>query len=165
LGLPLTCIRFANADFALLTAVRKLINGLDKTKPLHLDSTLSYDINCAYNVNIPGRFATMKEQGIISQDEHDALEPFLKHIVYIVPDLHVQGHQEGCLYLFGSAYTPGIGHFHGETAEHYWPSANQLGPQTTQMTNGHRQEVISTHHSDWNYKKQCGIRRFTQTPL
>ncbi|KAJ7898894.1 hypothetical protein B0H14DRAFT_2331984, partial [Mycena olivaceomarginata] len=43
-----------------------------------------------------------------------------------VPSIHVQGHQDSCNYLFGTAYMECVSHFHGETAEYYWPEANQV---------------------------------------
>ncbi|KAJ7680057.1 hypothetical protein B0H17DRAFT_845537, partial [Mycena rosella] len=70
-----------------------------------------------------------------------------------VPALHVQGYQESCSYLFGTAYMECIGHFHGETAEHYWPEANQLGPHVWQMNLGHHQDTMINHYSVWNHKK------------
>ncbi|KAJ7844019.1 hypothetical protein B0H14DRAFT_2248006, partial [Mycena olivaceomarginata] len=49
------------------------------------------------------------------------------------------------------------GDFHGETAEQYWPEANQLGPHVRQMNNGHRQDTMINHHGDWNHKKTMDI--------
>lgn len=57
------------------------------------------------------------------------------------------------MYCFASAYIANAGHFHGETAEHYWAESNQLGAQTRQMNNGHRQDTLIDHHRDWNWKK------------
>ncbi|KAJ7016353.1 hypothetical protein C8F04DRAFT_1202415 [Mycena alexandri] len=91
-----------------------------------VDEVTTYDIACEYFVNLEKRFKA--------------------HF----PD---QGHQDSCTYLFGTAYMECIGHFHGETAEHYWPEANQLGPHVRQMNLGHRQDTIINHHGDWNHKK------------
>ncbi|KAJ7735872.1 hypothetical protein DFH07DRAFT_753673 [Mycena maculata] len=74
-----------------------------------------------------------------------------------VPALHVQGHQDSCTYLFGTAYMECVGHFNGETAEHYWPEANQLGPHVRQMNLGHCHDTIINHHGDWNHKKTMNI--------
>ncbi|KAJ7872006.1 hypothetical protein B0H14DRAFT_2344918 [Mycena olivaceomarginata] len=68
-----------------------------------------------------------------------------------------QGHQDSCSYLFGTAYMECVGHFHGESAEQYWPESNQLGPHVRQMNNGHRQDTMINHHGDWNYKKTAQI--------
>ncbi|KAJ7067660.1 hypothetical protein C8F01DRAFT_1248023 [Mycena amicta] len=50
-----------------------------------------------------------------------------------------------------------VGHFHGESAEQYWPEANQLGPHVRQMNNGHRQDTLINHHGDWNWKKTMAL--------
>jgi hypothetical protein len=108
-----------------------------------LDEAATYDIACEYVVNLVSRF-----------EKHfpDQLQS-VKKMRWGVPALHVQGHQDSCTYLFGTAYMECVGHFHGETAEHYWPEANQLGPHVRQMNLGHRQDTIINHHGDWNHKK------------
>ncbi|KAJ7658473.1 hypothetical protein B0H17DRAFT_1262267 [Mycena rosella] len=110
-----------------------------------IDEVLSYDAMCQYSVNIGERF-----------EKNDNLK-HLAHIVrrmrFSIPALHVQGHQEGCIYAYSTAYMLATTHFHGETAEHYWPELNQIGPQTRQMNPGHRQDTVINHHGDWNYKK------------
>lgn len=107
------------------------------------DEVVSYDSACQYSVNAGKRF----------DENFPDVAPLIWDVRWTIPALHVQGHVDDCMYQFGSAYCPNCGHFHGETAEHYWPELNQLGPQVKQMNNGHRQEVISGHHSDWNWKK------------
>ncbi|KAJ7823217.1 hypothetical protein B0H14DRAFT_2370244, partial [Mycena olivaceomarginata] len=93
-----------------------------------IDELTTYDIACAYYVNLEKRF--------------EASFPHLSHLVkrmrWGVPALHVQGHQESCIYLFGTAYMECAAHFHGETAEQYWSELNQLGPHVRQMNNGHK---------------------------
>jgi len=65
----------------------------------------------------------------------------------------VTNHKEDCEYRYSSAYQQNAAHFHGETAEQTWAELNHLGPQTRQMNNGHRQDVIIDHEGDWNWKK------------
>lgn len=57
------------------------------------------------------------------------------------------------MYRYSTNYMPSSGHFHGETAEYYWPELNQVGAFTRQMNNGHRHDTINDHHGDWNWKK------------
>lgn len=64
------------------------------------------------------------------------------------------------MYLFSSAYMKNAGHFHGETSEQAWPEINQLGGQTRQMNNGHRQDTLIDHHGDWNFKKTSNLGLF-----
>lgn len=112
-----------------------------------VDEAATYDIACAYVVNLEARFAKHFPDQLGS----------IKKMRWGVPALHVQGHQDSCTYLFGTAYMECIGHFHGETAEHYWPEANQLGPHVRQMNLGHRQDTMIQHHGDWNAKKMAKI--------
>ncbi|KAF7371487.1 CxC2 domain-containing protein [Mycena venus] len=128
--------RFANSNYALAMAVRKHKPTDDFTFKLQIeiddvDHAATYDI--AYELES------------------------IKKMRWGVPALHVQGHQDSCTYLFGTAYMECVGHFHGETAEHYWPEANQLGPHVRQMNLGHRQDTIINHHGDWNHKKTMKI--------
>ncbi|KAJ7798689.1 hypothetical protein B0H14DRAFT_3092881 [Mycena olivaceomarginata] len=144
--------RFANADKALAIELEKYESegSFEVTIKLQvddIDELTTYDIACAYCVNLEKRF--------------EASFPHLSHLVkrmrWGVPALHVQGHQESCIYLFGTAYMDCAAHFHGETAEQYWSELNQLGPHVRQMNNGHRQDTLINHHGDWNYKKLAKI--------
>ncbi|KAJ6474802.1 hypothetical protein C8R45DRAFT_935329 [Mycena sanguinolenta] len=134
--------RFANADYALALAIRNHNPVDDFTFKLQLeiddvDEAATYDIACAYVVNLETRF----------KDHFPNLLERVAKIRWGIPALHIQGHQDSCTYLFGTAYMECVGHFHGETAEHYWPEANQLGPHVRQMNLGHRQDTIINHHT------------------
>jgi hypothetical protein len=108
-----------------------------------IDQRASYDSACQYSVNIKTRF------GKFFPD----VAKVVAKMDWSVPALHIQGHQANCMYNFGTAYILATGHFHGETAEVYWPELNQIGTQVTQQSGGHRQDTIMLHHNDWNYKK------------
>ncbi|KAJ6470132.1 hypothetical protein C8R47DRAFT_1222765 [Mycena vitilis] len=112
-----------------------------------IDQVTTYDIACEYFINLEQRF----------EKHFPHLVPRLKRMRWGVPALHVQGHQDSCTYMFGTAYMECVGHFHGESAEQYWPESNQLGPHVRQMNNGHRQDTMINHHGDWNYKKTMHI--------
>ncbi|KAJ6467420.1 hypothetical protein C8R45DRAFT_778039, partial [Mycena sanguinolenta] len=144
--------RFAKADYALAMAIWNHMPGQEFAFKLRIemddvDEVSTYDIACEYVAKLAGRFEKYFP---------DQLEA-IKKMRWGVPALHVQGHQDSCTYLFGTAYMECIGHFHGETAEHYWPEANQLGPHVRQMNLGHRQDTIINHHGDWNHKKTMHI--------
>ncbi|EEB94484.1 hypothetical protein MPER_06694, partial [Moniliophthora perniciosa FA553] len=109
-----------------------------------VDHVISYDSNCQYCVNREKRFncAYLRDvKGIVSESG------------CIVPDVHIKGHQDDCVVVFSHNYTWRIGHFHGETAEFYWPELNQVGAFTRQMSDGHRADTIISNHNDWNWKK------------
>ncbi|KAJ7776208.1 hypothetical protein B0H16DRAFT_1302413 [Mycena metata] len=144
--------RFANSDYALWLALKNHKPSEDFEFKLRLetedvDELTTYDIACQYIIYLEARF----------KDRFPDMLDSIKKMRWGVPALHVQGHQDSCTYLFGTAYMECIGHFHGETAEHYWPEANQLGPHVRQMNLGHRQDTMVQHHGDWNYKKTAKI--------
>jgi hypothetical protein len=140
--------RFANTDFALAHGAcqRSSPEETDinlQDEEADVDHICSYDSNCSYSVHVIKRFEKFFPD----------MAPLVRRMRWSVPALHVQGHKETCLYTFATAYMPCVGHFHGETAEHYWPEANQLGPHVRQMNNGHRQDTLIDHHGDWNWLK------------
>ncbi|KAJ7113877.1 hypothetical protein C8R44DRAFT_630668 [Mycena epipterygia] len=144
--------RFANTDMALAMDLRQHQPSESFQVTLRLevddiDQATTYDIACEYFIHLEERF----------QKNFPDLVHMIKRMRWGVPALHVQGHQDSCTYLFGTAYMECVGHFHGETAEQYWPEANQLGPHVRQMNNGHRQDTMINHHNDWNHKKTMNL--------
>ncbi|SJL18668.1 uncharacterized protein ARMOST_22265 [Armillaria ostoyae] len=133
--------QFRNTDAALLQALRLRMHGQEKSD---LAIMLSYDCNCAYNKNLSVCF-----QGVA----FDGVRACLETMRYMIPDLHVQGHQDDCIYLYGSGYFECNGHNHGEGIEQYWALINALGAQIRQMNNGYRQDTLIIHHGDHNWKK------------
>lgn len=105
--------------------------------------TTSYDNACNYSIHVIERF----------NEEHPDVAPLVQHMRWVIPSVHIHNHKEDCEYLYGSAYMTAVGHFHGETAEHYWPHANKVGAHVQHMNNGHRQDTLNDHHGDWNWKK------------
>lgn len=148
--------RFANTDYSFLHAFRQRINV---TKEAHLPYTLSYDCNCVYSVNLMECMEQMLNMGTINEAELDAIVKVIDDMIVIILMLHVQGNKEDCMYKFWAAYVEFLTHFFSETAEYYWPEANQLASAMRQMNNGHLQDTLIDHHSDWNYKKMITICR------
>ncbi|KAF8189420.1 hypothetical protein K438DRAFT_1763643 [Mycena galopus ATCC 62051] len=141
--------KYANVDLALAQAIRQYITAKHVGNAQFIiefesvDQVGSYDLACVYSVNVVERF----------MEYFPDLVPIVKKIRWAVPALHIQGHQANCMYEFGTCYMQATGHFHGKTAEVYWPELNQIGTQVTQQSGGHRQDTIMLHHNDWNYKK------------
>lgn len=160
--LPLTfdqmAYRFANTDYALALALRQRVPGKPFTVNMktnefdlippedeHVDRIVSYDSMCQYSVHVVHCFK--------QNPEWADLVPVLENMRWSIPALHVVGHKDSCTYEFSTAYMECTAHFHGETAEQYWPEANQLGGHTCQMNNGNCQDTIIDHHNHWNWKK------------
>lgn len=111
-----TCpARFGNVDFGLARALlmvlpwgrrmetlREIIGDFDADEPMP-DVYLSYDAGCAYCVNLESRFA----------EAWPELADVVKKIHICIPALHIQNHQEKCMYWFSTAYLECVGHFHG----------------------------------------------------
>ncbi|KAJ7501520.1 hypothetical protein B0H11DRAFT_2224403 [Mycena galericulata] len=143
--------RFANTDAALARFLRRMDPTKDFTVKLSsvLDRAMTYDIVCEYFVHINKRFKN---------------SPYLQDVAHLVermrwgiPAMHVTGHKGDCMYLFGTAYMQCVGHFHGETAEQYWPDANKVGGHARQANNGHRQDMLVENANDWNWKKTVNM--------
>ncbi|KAJ7828326.1 hypothetical protein B0H13DRAFT_2373260 [Mycena leptocephala] len=145
-------LQLGESDYALAMALRQH-NGRGpmsfefRMEVDDVDEVTTYDIACEYTIYAEQRF---------QQHFPDVAEK-VKKMRWGVPALHVQGHQDSCIYMFGTAYLSCIGHFHGKTAEQYWPEANQLGPHVRQMNNGHRQDTMIDHQNDWNYQKLADL--------
>lgn len=110
-------------------------------------SYLSYDCNCQYAANIMERF----------RERFPELVKRIKKMRFCIPVVHIRDHKETCEYLYGSFYTEGGCHFHGEQAESIWAEFNQLGGRTRQMSPGHRHDVLNDHIGDWNWQKTASM--------
>ncbi|KAF7295985.1 CxC2 domain-containing protein [Mycena kentingensis (nom. inval.)] len=133
--------RFVNADMALARALESWAALGDETAPFTTAFRMEADdVDHVRTYDIALRLVHLVER-----------------IRWGIPALHVQGHQDSCSYRYGTAYMECVGHFHGESAEQYWPEANQLGPYVRQMNTGHRQDVLILHHGFWNWLKTVGL--------
>ncbi|KAF8059497.1 hypothetical protein FPV67DRAFT_1518038 [Lyophyllum atratum] len=143
--------RFGNSDYALAHAIRQYPSGADSQANGEWITTCndftSYDIACAYSTNIEQRFDT----------SFPDLVPAISRMRWLIPLVHVQNHEDGCIYLYACSYNKHAGHQHGETCEVYWVESNQLGGQVRQMNNGHRHDTLIDNHSDWNWRKTASM--------
>ncbi|KAK7026078.1 hypothetical protein VNI00_015724 [Paramarasmius palmivorus] len=138
--------QFGVVDAAIAHALRQTSFTDSRTTDhaKEVDHEISYDSNCQYCVNRDRRFDRAYLNGV---------KEVVSAMGCIVPDVHIKGHQDDCTVLFSHNYRWCLGHFHGETAEYYWPELNQVGSFTRQMNDGHRADTIIAHHNDWNWKK------------
>ncbi|KAK0471224.1 hypothetical protein IW261DRAFT_1344719 [Armillaria novae-zelandiae] len=136
--------QFRNTDAALFKALKQRMYN---RSTLDLDIMLSYDCNCSYHVNLANHFENAT---------FDRVHDCLAHMHYMIPDLHVNGHNDDCIYQYGSAYMECNGHNHMEGIEQLWIGLNMLAAQTCQMNNGFWQDTLINHHGDHNWKKTIG---------
>ncbi|KIY49878.1 hypothetical protein FISHEDRAFT_72506 [Fistulina hepatica ATCC 64428] len=112
---------------------------------IYLD--LSYDAACQYSINWRKRM----------EEQFPDLVEFAECIRWAIPALHVKDHKANCMYKYGTCYMERMGHFHAETAEHFWPTLNQFCKVTRQMTPGHRHDALTIFTNYWNWKKVAGM--------
>jgi hypothetical protein len=95
--------RFANTDTVLALDLEQNESFQVKLRLEvdDIDKVTTYDIACKYFVYLEERF----------QKNFPHLVPFIKKMRWGVPALHVQGHQDSCTYLFGTAYMECVGAF------------------------------------------------------
>ncbi|KAK0467490.1 hypothetical protein IW261DRAFT_1346280, partial [Armillaria novae-zelandiae] len=136
--------QFRNTDAALFEALKQRMYNRSTSD---LDIMLSYDCNCSYHVNLANHFENATFDGV---------RDCLARMRYMIPDLHVNGHNDDCIYQYGSAYMECNGHNHMEGIEQLWIGLNMLAAQTRQMNNGFRQDTLINHHGDHNWKKTIG---------
>ncbi|KAF9016473.1 hypothetical protein BDZ89DRAFT_961870, partial [Hymenopellis radicata] len=111
-------------------------------------SRFCYDSNCQYSVHVDHRF---QHKDLQSMREH------IKKATKVINAAHVYSHAGDCIYRFGCFYMEGLGHFHGETCEHFWPKSNGFAPMIFKMNLHHGHEVYFHVAMDWNYLKEINI--------
>ncbi|KAJ7232264.1 hypothetical protein C8J57DRAFT_1250671 [Mycena rebaudengoi] len=119
-------------------ALRLQSTDLNDPEVADIDRIASYDCNCQFCVHVEKRFGRKE----------------LKN-----------GHKEDYEYLFSCAYMECVAHFHGEMAEFFWPTLNQIGGYIREMNRGHRHDSIIDHHGDWNWNKKANAGRLLAKQL
>ncbi|KAK0207804.1 hypothetical protein IW262DRAFT_1469143 [Armillaria fumosa] len=136
--------KFRDTDAALFKALKQRMYN---HSTLDLDIMLSYNCNCSYHVNLANRF---------ENSTFDGVRDCLACMRYMIPNLHINGHNNDCIYRYGSAYMECNGHNHMEGIKQLWIGLNMLAAQTRQMNNGFWQDTLINHHGDHNWKKTIG---------
>ncbi|KAK7024597.1 hypothetical protein VNI00_016158 [Paramarasmius palmivorus] len=135
--------KFGHADYAISAS-----QSLDDP---HLKRVLSYDIVCQYYVKFFGRMEWIPDP--------------LKMVIiaelwrFVVPKLHIQGHERKCQENFSLHLCPGTGQTDGEGVERHWASDGPIATSTREMGPGHRRDTIDDHFGSSNHRKRIGIGR------
>ncbi|KZT01724.1 uncharacterized protein LAESUDRAFT_663379 [Laetiporus sulphureus 93-53] len=133
--------RFCNADYA-LAGVLQIACDVKRI-------FASYDIACGFCKKIRLRF----------EEYFPDLLHILDRITFLIPKMHLLGHQELCRQLFSFNLTEGAGRTDGEVIERVWAQYNELIRSTREMTYGHRHDVMNDHHSSLNFEKMINLGR------
>ncbi|KAF9529568.1 hypothetical protein CPB83DRAFT_812024, partial [Crepidotus variabilis] len=126
---------FANTDYAL---AHSLLDAHDQRWIM-----LSYDIWCAYGVNLKKRF----------QEWFPNASTLLDNLRGAIPKMHIKNHIEACQLLFAFNYLEGSGDTCGEIVESGWSVGNQAAGSTKEMNDGHRHDVLDDYHTYYNFMK------------
>ncbi|KAK7461260.1 hypothetical protein VKT23_008435 [Stygiomarasmius scandens] len=114
-----------------------------------LTKVQSYDIVCQWCRKIVQRLKL--------------LPPMLRlnlvlHIIYfVVPKLHIYGHQILCQLLFSLNWLWGAGRTDGEGIERPWAHMGPVATSTRDMGPGSRHDTMDDHWGHWNWVKLVGL--------
>ncbi|KAK7026660.1 hypothetical protein VNI00_015533 [Paramarasmius palmivorus] len=132
---------FGHADYAISAS-----QSLDDPR---LKRILSYDIACQYYVKFFGRMRWNPEP--------------LKMVIveelwrFVVPKLHIHGHERKCQENFSLHFEPGSGQLDGEGLERHWAGDGGIATSTREMGPGHRRDTMDDQFSSWNHRKRIGL--------
>jgi hypothetical protein len=160
--------RFHYVDVAMAAVVNEALDmGLQ-------DIIISYDVACKYSVNYIKRVTAIIEDttqstgptrkaALVNKDP----ETLASCLFWRVPKFHLGGHQDSCAEKFSFNYEPLSGRTHGEHVETIWSDLNAFKYQTSEMSTGHRQEVIGhgMNTINWGKLTKIGKFRFYLSPL
>ncbi|KAL1724918.1 hypothetical protein EV714DRAFT_240356 [Schizophyllum commune] len=136
--------RYANMDYAL--------GSLLRFHSPQLKVVLSYDIACQFSKNL--------------QERVDKLPPALRFVAlartmrFVVPKLHILGHQVACQLLYNIAYLFGGARTDGEGVERGWAHLGPLGVSLRQMGPGSAADTLDDHSGHYNWQKLLGLGLF-----
>ncbi|KAK7014754.1 hypothetical protein VNI00_019289 [Paramarasmius palmivorus] len=133
--------KFLLGDYA-LGASQRLSSAL-------LKRVLSYDIACQYCKKFFDRMQLLPDGASITIDECKWS--------FVVPKLHIRGHERPCQERFALHLHPGAGQTDGEGIERLWAEMGPVGVSTREMGPGHRRDTLDDHQGARNWRKICGL--------
>ncbi|KAG7086172.1 hypothetical protein E1B28_002131 [Marasmius oreades] len=143
--------RFSNADFAFIRAVRRYVVGTSLVHARFFRRILStYDIACQFGVHFFQRTAK----------HFPDMAWLIDFVRWMVPKMHLDGHNTDCRIRFSLNYLKGAARMHGEGIEQSWAESKQSGGSTRQMNHGHRHDTIIDLHNFWNWTKAMNMATY-----
>ncbi|KAL1698878.1 hypothetical protein EV121DRAFT_296717 [Schizophyllum commune] len=136
--------RYANMDYVLASLLKF-------HSPL-LKVVLSYDIACQFSRNLVERIKKLPPLL--------RFEAVARTMRFVVPKLHILGHQLACQLLFNIAYLFGGARTDGEGVERGWAHLGPLGVSLRQMGPGSAADTLEDHSGHYNWQKILGIGAF-----
>ncbi|KAK7434738.1 hypothetical protein VKT23_020034 [Stygiomarasmius scandens] len=133
--------RYANMDYV----YGSILRHIDPRLPL----VNSYDICCQWHKNLSTRMETMPELVQVDTDQ--------RSMEFVIPKLHIHGHNLKCQLNFSLNYTPGVGRTDGEGIERPWANIGPVATSTREMGPGTRHDTLDDHLHHWNWMKTVNL--------
>ncbi|KAJ7818598.1 hypothetical protein B0H14DRAFT_2373046 [Mycena olivaceomarginata] len=133
--------RYANIDYIFASILRHHSPGLRKT--------ISYDIVCQWWKHLMERLLL--------------LPPLVRcaivlgMMVFVIPKMHIEGHDVDCGALYSLNLIPGSGQTDREGIERPWANIGGIASSTRIMGPGARHDTIDDHWAYWNWQKLISL--------
>ncbi|KAJ7336156.1 hypothetical protein DFH08DRAFT_915978 [Mycena albidolilacea] len=133
--------RYANMDYIFGSILRHHSPSLRKT--------ISYDIVCQWWKHLMERLLV--------------LPPLVRcaivlgMMVFVIPKMHIEGHDVDCGALYSLNLIPGSGQTDGEGIERPWANIGGIASSTRIMGPGARHDTIDDHWAYWNWQKLISL--------
>ena len=118
---------------------------------------ITYDIACQYSKKFFGRMRLLPPEASIEVKEN--------MWSFVVPKLHIRGHERPCQERYALHLHPGAGQTDGEGIERLWAEVGPVGVSTREMGPGHRRDTIDDHQGARNWRKICGLGEYVSRSL
>ncbi|KAE9382655.1 hypothetical protein BT96DRAFT_1010262 [Gymnopus androsaceus JB14] len=133
--------RYANMDYAYASLLRHHDPKLTKVT--------SYDIACQWYKKVISR---VKALPLLV-----CCDLFKQDICFVIPKLHIHGHQLACQLKFSLNWLRGAGRTDGEGIERPWAHLGPIATSTCDMGPGARHGMMNNHFGHWNWGKLTGL--------
>ena len=128
---------------------------------LHVSSCLSmivsYDIACQWSVHLYHR--------LLGLPQHVRTELDLALFIFVIPKLHILGHELSCQVEYSLNLTPGVGRSDGKGIERPWAHLGPVATSTHEMGPGSRHDTLDDHLGNWNWGKLVGFGKLWRKRL
>ncbi|THU77010.1 hypothetical protein K435DRAFT_703408 [Dendrothele bispora CBS 962.96] len=133
--------RYANMDYTWASSLHHHDH--------HLTKVQSYDIVCQWCKKLVDR---LKDLPPLVR-----LNLVLHVIFFVIPKLHIYGHQILCQLTYSLNWLKGAGRTDGEGVEQPWAHMGPVATSTRDMGPGSRHDTLDDHWNHWNFVKMIGL--------
>ncbi|KZV59243.1 hypothetical protein PENSPDRAFT_595836, partial [Peniophora sp. CONT] len=116
----------------------------------------SYDIACQWHKKLRRRLRSISPAFAGIYD--GATQMLAKIWHFVVPKMHIEGHNEKCNGRYNFSWTRWVGQTDGEGCERVWAGANPAATSMREMGPGSMKDTIDDLSGSWNFQKLCGLR-------